>query len=300
MVFNMISRLGACVLSLVLVSLPALASEITKAGTVAASANRFGEACDWGATPSGRIDEYRQFAVACMANLPADVAYLDSDAQGMQTRLNEIRAQRGLGRLSWSEEAERVARFHALDMLSRDYFAHRSLEGLGATGRLRRLCRRLLFSYSGENLAWFKDGLPLQYTSTTLQSQLENSPSHFGAMINGDYTHVGAAIINQGRTYIAVQVFLKEEGHLPYRWPESIAAGPGALPLPADVTGREVGGWQITQGDGSVLKRDYSNAVALPDRSEGPVGLVVFAAHSPTEYVLLNGPVFDIEPQRYP
>lgn len=237
---------------------------------------------------------FLDFAQDCAGDELADIQVLDGDVLVMFHRLNDVRVEHGLSPLTWHAGAANVARLHAVDMLRRNYFSHESPEGMRNDDRMRLLGRTEIFGYSGENLAYYRDGWPAGYDATTLQAQLERSPSHLEGMINPDYTHGGAAIVRRGDTYIAVQVFLSAEGELEYPWPSRLFPGL-TLKLPEQLHGREVGGWRLQRETGEILARAYNNRVIVPEfDEEGVVRLVVLVAENPHHYMLFNGPVSDL------
>ena len=219
---------------------------------------------------------------------------LKGDMFAMVQRLNDIRAEHGLPELFWHEGASDVARLHAIDMLRRDYMAHESPEGMRNSERIRLLFRDEGFGYTGENLAWFRDAFPPIYSELTLQKQLEDSPSHYKAMLNPDYDHVGLAIVKMGGDYMAVQIFVSVEGDLLKNWPERIYPG-DRLQLPARMQGRSVEGWRLELPDGQRIASGFSTEVVVPDVDvEGPVELYIRVAISPTQLLVINGPVADL------
>ena len=66
--------------------------------------------------------------------------------------INESRAQNGLPPLAMYEPLRQVARSHAQDMATRDYFSHSSPEGVGPFDRMRNA--GIGFGYAAENIAY--------------------------------------------------------------------------------------------------------------------------------------------------
>lgn len=240
------------------------------------------------------VHAYLDYVDECMTELPAEMELREGDMLAMFYRLNDVREEYGLDPLAWHQGAADVARVQALDMMRRNYLGHSSPEGLHGVDRLHRLFRDELFGNSGENLAWYRDAFPATYTELTLQKQLEGSPSHFEAMINPDYTHVGMAIVQKGGEYFAVQVFLSSEGTLLEEWPDQIFPGL-TVDLPDTMNGRSVAGWRLQSRSGKMLARGYGNRVVVPELDdEEPVRLIVSVELSQTSLLLLRGPAADV------
>lgn len=243
------------------------------------------------------LQAYREIATACLLSLPDDQVALDGDVLVMLHRLNEVREEAGLTPLQWHEGAARVARVHAVDMMQRGYFAHRSPEGLGVNDRIQRIDMKGLAGMAGENLAWYRDGFPAQYNRLTLQQQLEDSPKHFEAMITPDFTHVGASIVRSGSTYIAVQVFVQDLGRLPNAWPEGVLSAGETLPLPVELRGKRVGGYRFMDSSGKFVGTGYTTQATVPDSGDinGPIQVIILAEESRSSYLMVNGPLFIVE-----
>lgn len=273
-------------------------SEAVRGDEMATSIFSDADICDKMSTLPSRIEDYLDFADLCLRDAPGNMELLDGDVLVMFHRLNEVRVEHDLPVLSWHKGAAETARLQAIDMMRRNYFAHVNPEGLRNEDRLRRVQRDEIFGVSGENLAWYRDGWPESYTGETLQLELEDSPSHFNAMINPDYTHAGAAIVRQGNTYIAVQVFVTPEGELDQIWPSALVPGEH-LSLPATLSDKPVAGWRLMDDEGHVIARAHDREVVVPDTVSGPVKLIVLAAESRTSFVLLNGPAADLISNEY-
>lgn len=244
--------------------------------------------------PSG-IADYVEFADTCFFEEQNQYTTRNGDVLAMYHRLNELRSEYDLPPLVWHDGAARVAELHAKDMLRRDYFAHKSPEGLGAVDRFRRINRKDLISVAGENLAYYRSGWPDQYQSSTLQSNLEGSASHRRSMLSSEYTHAGAAIVQKGSTYMAVQFFLTDEGQLSDDWPTELTAG-DQIALPSRIKLYNVGGWQLLDRTGRTLKNEYDRTVDVPASAstQQQVELLVLANMSRAEYLMVKGPISDI------
>jgi uncharacterized protein YkwD len=78
--------------------------------------------------------------VAAVAGCADVAAPQRPDADAAETQIiegiNEVRADAGVGELPTSDELAAVARDHSADMAERDYYAHRSPDGVGVQARL--------------------------------------------------------------------------------------------------------------------------------------------------------------------
>ncbi len=269
-----------------------------EAGTLTVSHTLPGEttqfACDANEPLPSSIEKYVTYANYCLLHSDPSVSVLDGDVLMMFHRLNEMRETRNLPPLKWHAGAAETARLHAIDMLERQYFDHSTPEGLKSVDRMRRLDRDEVFSISGENLAYYATGWPDSYSSLTLQSQLERSPSHFKAMLDPEFTHAGAAIVKKGNVYIAVQVFLASEGQLPHEWPTVVSPGEEFL-LPEKIGERVIGGWRLITPGNQIAAEGYDRRVKIPSFFSDRLRLVVLGEESRTSYILLNAPVADLK-----
>ena len=240
------------------------------------------------------VSSYISYVDDCLTDIPEGMELLEGDMLAMFYRLNDVREARGLKPLEWHQGASDVARVQALDMIRRRYLSHQSPEGLRGVDRLHRLFRHELFGNSGENLAWFKDSFPPSYNELTLELQLEESASHFSAIVNPDYSHVGLAIVKVDNEYTAVQVFISAEGTLEEDWPDAIFPGL-TVDLPEYMNGRAVQGWRLQARSGKMLARGYGRRVVVPEIDDDePVRLIVSVELSRTDLLLLRGPSSDV------
>ena len=240
------------------------------------------------------ISDYIEIAQSCYLGEDSGLQSQDGDVLVMFQRLNEVRIRNGLPPLLWHDGAAEVARLHGSDMIVRNYFAHRTPEGLSNVDRMKRLDRDEVFGVSGENLALYGDGWPPTYSDLTLQIQLEKSPSHFEAMVNPEYTHVGLSIVRRNNTYVAVQVFLSSVGQLDEDWPAELSSGDAFL-LPMQIGERNVGGWRLEADDGRVISKAYDLFVEVPESTEDHLNLIILGEESRNSFLLLNGPSADLE-----
>lgn len=120
-------------------------------------------------------------------------------------RTNQVRVERGLRPLQWDALAYRAALGHARDMLERNFFAHQNPDGLGAGDRMR--AAGVLEVTNGENLASF-EGYPDPEIPQRSLTGWMNSPGHRANLLKPDFTHLGVALVRQGRRVMVVQNFI--------------------------------------------------------------------------------------------
>jgi len=120
-------------------------------------------------------------------------------------RTNQVRQERGLRPLQWDARAYQAAAAHARDMLQRNFFAHQNLEGLGAAERLR--AAGVWEVVVGENLASFEGYSDPEIPQRALAGWM-NSPGHRANLLEPGFTHLGVALLRQGRRVVVVQNFI--------------------------------------------------------------------------------------------
>jgi len=125
------------------------------------------------------------------APLVAEGASPDSVEQDLVARINVFRAARGLSTLAVSDKLTAAAKWMSVDMGSRNYFAHTSLDGRSPTQRMADAGYPAFGTWTGEDLA-------AGYTSTAdVLNGWINSPTHFAVLVNPKYQAIGV-----GRTYV--------------------------------------------------------------------------------------------------
>jgi cysteine-rich secretory family protein len=126
------------------------------------------------------------------APLVAEGASLDGVEQDLVARINTFRAARGLPTLAVSDTLTAAAKWMSLDMGSRNYFAHTSLDGRSPTQRMADAGYPAFGTWTGEDLA-------AGYTSTAdVLNGWINSPAHYAILVNPQYRAIGV-----GRGYAA-------------------------------------------------------------------------------------------------
>src|SRR5205085_3283804 len=125
-----------------------------------------------------------------LAPLVAEGASLDSAEQDLVARINAFRAARSLPTLAVSDTLTSAAKWMSIDMGSRNYFAHTSLDGRSPTQRMADAGYPAFSTWAGEDLA-------AGYTaaSQVLQGWI-NSPAHLAVLTNPAYRAIGI-----GRSY---------------------------------------------------------------------------------------------------
>jgi uncharacterized protein YkwD len=102
----------------------------------------------------------------------------------LHTRINEHRSSAGCPPLRWHEGAARVAEAHSMDMARRDYFDHRTPEGIDLSHRL--LSGGVAWTGSiAENIA-----LTVRGPDTVIELWV-SSPPHRANLEHCSFTHHG-------------------------------------------------------------------------------------------------------------
>ena len=111
-------------------------------------------------------------------------------AQQFLDLTNSMRLRRDIIPLSWHARAADVAREHSREMLTNNYFSHISrVSGRSPFDRLS--AAGLIYSYAGENIAF---GYPDAFSA---HASLMNSKGHREAILNKNFTHMGAGWVEQ-------------------------------------------------------------------------------------------------------
>ena len=115
----------------------------------------------------------------------AEGASLDSAEQELVARINAFRAARSLPTLVVSETLTSAAKWMSVDMGSRNYFAHTSLDGRSPTQRMADAGYPAFGTWTGEDLA-------AGFTSTAdVLNGWINSPAHYAVLVNPKYQAIG-------------------------------------------------------------------------------------------------------------
>jgi hypothetical protein len=117
--------------------------------------------------------------------LVADGASLDSAEQDLVARINAFRAGRGLSTLAVSDTLTSAAKWMSVDMATRNYFSHTSLDGRSPTQRMADAGYPAFGTWTGEDLA-------AGYTSSAdVLTGWIKSPAHYAVLVNPQYRAIG-------------------------------------------------------------------------------------------------------------
>ncbi len=118
-----------------------------------------------------------------------------SDAGVMLDKLNGERLASGRPPLHFDERLSALARAHALDMATRNYFSHDTPEGLSPFDRMDRSA--YTYSYAGENMA-------LDQNPASADRDLWNSREHRSNILEPHYAKIGVAAVrtNGGELFV--------------------------------------------------------------------------------------------------
>src|SRR5436190_3964157 len=131
-----------------------------------------------------------------VAPLVAQGASLDNAEQDLVARINVFRAARSLPTLVVSDTLTSAAKWMSVDMGSRNYFAHTSLDGRSPTQRMADAGYPAFRTWTGEDLA-------AGYTSTAdVLAGWIASPAHYAVLVNPEYHAIGI-----GRGYASGSVY---------------------------------------------------------------------------------------------
>src|SRR2546425_7558376 len=115
----------------------------------------------------------------------AEGASLDSVEQDLVARVNGFRAARGLAKLAVSDTLTAAAKWMSVDMGTRNYFAHTSLDGRSPTQRMADAGYPAFGTWTGEDLA-----AGFTTTADVLNGWI-NSPAHYAVLVNPQYHAIG-------------------------------------------------------------------------------------------------------------
>jgi uncharacterized protein YkwD len=100
---------------------------------------------------------------------------------------NRTRTGHGLDPVARDSRLDLVAQAHAIDCTVRDYWSHRTPEGLGSRDRIRA-ATGLEVTVGAENSS---AGIPDSYTARELVRGWELSPGHRELLLNPDVKYIG-------------------------------------------------------------------------------------------------------------
>lgn len=109
-------------------------------------------------------------------------------------RINEVRATRGLGRLTASPGLSRAALTHSRSMVVNGFFAHESTNGTPFWQRVKSFYGPRTHGWTvGENLAMFGGGKP--DANAIVESWMASSP-HRANLLSKRFANAGIAILH--------------------------------------------------------------------------------------------------------
>lgn len=145
----------------------------------------------------------RSFILSVLLLLPlAALAQVDeAAARQLFERINQARAQAGIGKLEWDEQLAAVALPHAHEMARREQLSHQ-FPGEPAV-RKRIIGSGIRSDASGENVAFGPD------VDNLFNGWMESAP-HRANILDPKYNASAIAIVRQGESLWAVQDFARK------------------------------------------------------------------------------------------
>ena len=133
---------------------------------------------------------------------PAAATKLSGGESDLLNRLQQQRAQAGLGALSYDATLAQVARARSQDMAARGYFSHTSPEGATAGSLVQASGGR--YAFVGEILA--RNNYSADRAAAVAMDGFMNSPSHRANVLYPAYNRVGVSesVAADGVRYFAV------------------------------------------------------------------------------------------------
>lgn len=162
------------------------------------------------------------FLTLCLS-LPAQKQMTVSQFEQEILRLtNHERSQYGLPALQNEPGLVTLARRHTVNMVQKNFFAHRDPWGDEVSGRKSKYYPELLVSNIGENLGKFTNSR-LAFKPEEVVTGWMNSPTHRAQILDRDYTHIGIAIMIKGTDMFATQNFASPIVKLSNSIPENLS-----------------------------------------------------------------------------
>jgi uncharacterized protein YkwD len=116
-------------------------------------------------------------------------AEIDPVERALLSAINELRADRGLGRLESSVPLQRAADRQSYYILNHDWFAHGTRDGVSFAVRVREYVKAHKL---GETLAWAAES-PSSSLGRRIAIRWLRSASHRAELLNPGYTRIGVA-----------------------------------------------------------------------------------------------------------
>lgn len=156
----------------------------------------------WGSAPGENIAAAARQSIqeSSSVSILSEYTSMSSDQRQALKLLNDDRKKRNLVPLQFNPQLANLAESYARDMIDRDFFSHRNLEGQSPFERMKE--KQITFTYAGENIA-FNDSV---YSA---QQAFMHSPTHKANILSPNYTQVGIGVVKSstGRIYV-VQEFI--------------------------------------------------------------------------------------------
>jgi uncharacterized protein YkwD len=133
-----------------------------------------------------------------LAQLPGAVYSSPLQAQEAQQLIdatNTLRLAHGLSAVQLHPALNQVAQAHALDQATRDYWAHKTPEGLSSRQRIHAACGLTVLS-GGENSSISMPGVS---TPQEIVEGWSNHPGHRELLFSTQVQYVGAGIYNYAK-----------------------------------------------------------------------------------------------------
>ena len=210
------------------------------------------------------------------------------------SRVNAARQAHGLGLVGWDPALAAVARFHATDMLNREYFSHESPEGWNAPDRVS-LWHRTAVARVSENI-WLAEGLTgsgepqIGDTASRMHQDLMASPGHRANILAPAATHIGIGFAYDRKRLLAVQVIAEIADYLEAPVALRPTQGDPLPPLPAGVAG--YGLWRFPAPPSAEnMQRLAGRRLTAPPASYRVIVLPAIGRQLP----ILAGPLIDLK-----
>jgi uncharacterized protein YkwD len=154
---------------------------------------------------------YGNWAFGVLSTPPPGLGFLALTETALLVRLNDVRVQFGLSRINGSNELQKVARAHAVDMIERGFFDHVNPEGRGPGDRVGIIDRQFVGT-TGENIA--RMGGSISKNENPLAAQFHQnwmeSEGHRENILTEDWSAVGIGVAYREGNVVAVQLFGNE------------------------------------------------------------------------------------------
>jgi uncharacterized protein YkwD len=148
--------------------------------------------------------------LAILSVIPAMGRTLGGVENQVLLLINNERAKFGLSALAMDGSLGGIAGTHSEDMLTRNFFSHRSPDGVSFQERITRSYSGP-FSQAGENI-WTGSGYDSSNSQRVARMIVDSwlsSPGHRANMLDPSYTHTGVGVATKGKEIRATQIFIK-------------------------------------------------------------------------------------------